>query len=188
MISPKFLHFLHVCLFYFHFLCSFFISNIDKYKSAALTQEELAAFEATGKMVVGGFELSAEEVRVARHFRGDAKRFEALWDTKSGALVVLDAQVDDTLRAQGTAREVVNRIQRLRKHAGLATKHSLRVFCSTSDAWLRSALNTHTDLVVELTGAVQVVVSAQQHPHDSPLAKEDLVVLGAPLNVVLVSC
>jgi len=158
-----------------------------------LSQEQLAAFENEGKMTVRGHELTTEDVRVGRLFRGDTTRYEAAWDTKSGALVVLDTQMDDALRAQGTAREVVNRIQRLRKSASLTPEHAVRVQCVTTDAWLRSVLDSHRALVGELTGATQIMVVGEgdgmmmedMGGASSSLAREELNVLGAPLSIAI---
>ena len=63
----------------------------------------------------GGFEIKAEDVEILSEEIGD---WSVAYD--GGITVALDTRIDDTLRAQGYAREAVNRIQSLRKKLDLA--------------------------------------------------------------------
>jgi isoleucyl-tRNA synthetase len=85
--------------------------------AAALADAELRVLEAGGTVAVAvdgrEFRFRPEDVVVEREVATD-------WLVESdGALVVaLDPAVTDPLRQEGLAREVVNRVQRLRKEAG----------------------------------------------------------------------
>jgi isoleucyl-tRNA synthetase len=87
-----------------------------------LSNSQLAEFEVTGKIVVCGHDLTNEDLQIVREFSGDSKRYEAAWS--SGALVVLDVYLTPELEREGFKREIVNRIQRLRKTAKLLQTNS----------------------------------------------------------------
>jgi len=82
-----------------------------------LTADQIQQFLQAGQITLEGHVITSVELQVTREFSGDASKYEAAWD--SNLLVVLDLQVDEQMRQQGTAREVINRIQRLRKKAGV---------------------------------------------------------------------
>jgi len=83
-----------------------------------LGDSALAALERDGSVgVVVGEEkmtLGREEISLELH---PAAGFAVARDR--GVTVVLDLAIDDALRAEGEAREIVNRLQNLRKRAGL---------------------------------------------------------------------
>ena len=65
-----------------------------------------------------------------------------LVQSEGTVVVALDQELDDDLRAEGTAREIVNRVQRLRKEAGY---------------------HYNTRIVLGLTGADAIVGAAFRH-------------------------
>jgi len=93
--------------------------NFAKIASAVakLSHGEISQFRATGSIVVEGVELTTEDIKITREFKGDNEKFEATWSDE--ALVVVNLQVDESLRQAGIAREIVNKVQRLRKEAGV---------------------------------------------------------------------
>ena len=70
-------------------------------------------------------------VQVFREFKGDTKVQEATWE--KDVLIVLDLQVDEAMRSRGLAREVVNRVQKLRKKVTNQVKASLLIYQSGVD-------------------------------------------------------
>ena len=52
-------------------------------------------------------------MQIVRVFKGDTENAEAAWDER--VLIVLNLEHDAELYAQGLARTVVNRVQKLRK-------------------------------------------------------------------------
>lgn len=80
----------------------------------ALGQAELRAFAAGGPLTVEGEALQAEDVLLVRAPK------PGLVVASEGALTVaLDTVVTEALRLEGLAREIVNRVQNLRKTADL---------------------------------------------------------------------
>eukprot|EP01124_Arcella_intermedia_P022504 TRINITY_DN3362_c0_g1_i1.p1 TRINITY_DN3362_c0_g1~~TRINITY_DN3362_c0_g1_i1.p1 ORF type:complete len:1073 (-),score=204.87 TRINITY_DN3362_c0_g1_i1:40-3258(-) len=83
-----------------------------------LSTAELENFEKTGSITILGHLFDKEDIQVVREFAGDTKRYEAAWS--ESVLIVLDTQLTPELEKEGLLREVVNRIQRLRKSASLS--------------------------------------------------------------------
>ncbi|HSL69134.1 MAG TPA: class I tRNA ligase family protein, partial [Longimicrobiales bacterium] len=97
------------------------------------------------------FELSAEELEVREHARGDL-----VVETDAGFTVALDPAVDDELRMEGLARELVNRIQRLRRDSGLAVSDRIRLRV-LGDSEITAAVEQHRDYICGETLAVELV-------------------------------
>jgi isoleucyl-tRNA synthetase len=85
----------------------------------ALTSEALREFEAGKPLYVSvgndSHELSAEDLTVVRRASG-----ELVVKEESGYFAALDPVVTRELRLEGLARELVSRVQRLRKELGFA--------------------------------------------------------------------
>jgi len=93
----------------------------------ALTQEQIKSFQEKQSIEIEGYTITGEELRIAREFKGDASKFEAAWDSDD-VLIVLDLEVDELMRQEGLAREIINRVQRLRKKAGIHPSDPIEVF------------------------------------------------------------
>ncbi|CAI7906837.1 unnamed protein product, partial [Closterium sp. NIES-53] len=90
----------------------------------------IAAMQLAGEVTVAGHTLSASDIKVVRDFKAPegstAGDMDAAGDGE--VLVVLDLRVDTDLLDAGTAREVVNRAQKLRKRAGLEPSDAVEAF------------------------------------------------------------
>ena len=73
--------------------------------------------------------------------------------------VALDSTLDDSLIQRGLAREVINRIQRLRKQAEFHVADRIQV-AYAADTTLAQAIETHAELIARETLARHVSVSA----------------------------
>ncbi|MEJ2539319.1 MAG: isoleucine--tRNA ligase [Gemmatimonadota bacterium] len=91
-----------------------------------LGQEELARFRDGGTVVfqVNGesHTLEPDDLEVVEEARGDL-----VVRSEAAHTAALDPTLDDELREEGLARELVNRIQRLRKDAGLEITDRIRL-------------------------------------------------------------
>ncbi len=93
----------------------------------ALDQEALRTYERTGsvEISIGGraITLGPEDLKV------DAKGIKG-WlavSTEAGITVALDTRVSDALRKEGLARELINRLQNLRRRAGFGITDRISV-------------------------------------------------------------
>ena len=78
--------------------------------------------------------------------------------TDEGCTIALDPAIDEPLRLEGIARELVNRIQRLRKDSGLAVSDRIDLGIFGGDEVLRS-LAAHEDYVARETLALSVAAA-----------------------------
>ena len=98
-----------------------------------------------------------------------------------GHVVLIDTQITDALRREGLAREVVNRIQRVRKDRDLAYDARIDVTYSTDDADLGQALAEHAEGIARETLATRFV-AGQVEPGD---AKVECDVDGVALHLAI---
>jgi isoleucyl-tRNA synthetase len=111
----------------------------------------------------GPIELTPSEVEVRLSARED---FAAA--SGSGQVVVLDTRVDDSLRREGLAREVINRIQRARKSMDLAYEARIEVSWD-ADGELAAAIEEHAERIASetlATGFVRGAEAASEHDTD----------------------
>ena len=71
--------------------------------------------------------LSADDLMLKRGFKGDKDVFEATVSEDGKVMVVLDTRKDEKVLSQKLAREIVSRIQKLRKKSGLQVGETVEV-------------------------------------------------------------
>jgi isoleucyl-tRNA synthetase len=91
-------------------------------KIRELSPEAVARLESEGSLVVEGEKITPEDIVVDRQ-----PKQEGLIQTLGKITVWLDPKVDDALIAEGRARELVNRIQKLRKDLNFEVTDRIRV-------------------------------------------------------------
>jgi isoleucyl-tRNA synthetase len=133
-----------------------------------------AEMERTGKIVIdlpdGPIELRSDEVEVRLRARED---FAAA--SGAGQVVVLDTRIDESLRREGLAREVINRIQRARKTMDLPYEARIEVRWSAAGD-LAEAIEEHAERIAAETLATVLGRSDAQAS-----SEHDTEVEGSPL-------
>ncbi|KAL5168854.1 Isoleucine--tRNA ligase, cytoplasmic [Glycine soja] len=101
----------------------------------AMSQENILAFENAGEVVIANQCLKLTDIKVLRDFkRPDGmteKEVDAAGD--GDVLVILDLRPDESLFEAGAAREIVNRIQKLRKKVALDPTDMVEVYFESLD-------------------------------------------------------
>jgi isoleucyl-tRNA synthetase len=126
---------------------------------AALDADALRSLESGSAVTLqlGGETLGIEpdDLTVEREVTSD-------WLVQSAGpyVVALDPALDDGLRAEGLAREMVNRVQRLRKEAGLEYTSRIALYLD-GDAAVLDALRPHAGTIGEETLARQLDFGAR---------------------------
>jgi len=119
-----------------------------------LDQEELRGFrsgEPVSIKVAGeAVPLEAEWLEVVEEAAG-----ELVVKAHEGYAAALDVELDDELRAEGMARELVNRIQRMRKEAGLEITDRIRIGIEGGDP-VREAMSGFRAFISGETLAVEL--------------------------------
>uniref|UniRef100_A0A3Q3WFY6 Isoleucine--tRNA ligase, cytoplasmic n=1 Tax=Mola mola TaxID=94237 RepID=A0A3Q3WFY6_MOLML len=121
-----------------------------------LTSEQLETFQKTGSIMVDGHELHEEDLRLMYTFdqtSGSAAQYEAHSDSQ--VLVLLDVSPDQSMLDEGVAREVINRIQKLRKKGHLVPSDEITVHyhCQPEGDYLDSVIQAHSDFILATTKA-----------------------------------
>jgi len=155
-----------------------------------LSHDKIRAFQADGKIEIEGHTLTSEDLKVIREFKGDQKRYEAAWS--ENVLVVLDCHIDDSLKSEGLAREVVNRVQKLRKKAGLQPGETVEAFFSVNEsqqdgAFLVKAINQSRAHIFEATKLHLLNASLKTNP-SSVILHEKAEVEGVQIDLYLTNC
>jgi isoleucyl-tRNA synthetase len=127
------------------------VRDLPSDRLAAFRSGEELAIELNGERHV----LSADEIDIREEARGDI-----VVESDGGFTVALDPTVDDALRMEGVARELVNRIQRLRRDAGFAVSDRIRVGIFGAGN-VRAAADAHRAYIAGETLAVELAVGAE---------------------------
>ena len=103
-----------------------------KFKSVATAIKALSAdsvqkLHDEGMLLVCGEQVFLEEVNIARSFVGekDGPLEAATVEDMGGALLLMDMEVDHEALIESAARELVNRVQKLKKKSGVSPADSL---------------------------------------------------------------
>jgi isoleucyl-tRNA synthetase len=124
---------------------------------AALTSEALAAFERGDPVAISvngeSHELALEDLTVVRRASGNLVVKE-----EAGFFAAIDPTVTPMLRREGLARELVSRIQRMRKEAGFAVSDRIVVYVAGAPE-LQTAVREFTDYISREVLARELIVS-----------------------------
>ncbi|KAM4722099.1 isoleucine--tRNA ligase, cytoplasmic [Rhinophrynus dorsalis] len=152
-----------------------------------LKNEQLEEFQKTGSIVVEGQELHEEDIRLLYTFDqtagGDAQ-FEAHSDAQ--VLVLLDVTPDQSMVDEGVAREVINRIQKLRKKGNLVPTDEITIYyqCQPVGDYLQSVIERHTDFIL---ATVKSALKPYPVPASSKIIIQEKTQLkGSELGITLV--
>jgi isoleucyl-tRNA synthetase len=129
-----------------------------------LTRAEVARLEAGERMPVAGGTIGSDDVQLTRSEK------EGVAVAVDGNLCVgLDVNLDKELIREGTAREVVNRVQNLRKTAGLEVSDRIRLWIAGSRPVV-SASRHHRNYIAAETLATEIRLD--ELPGEALLRKE----------------
>ncbi|KAI7448578.1 isoleucyl-tRNA synthetase, partial [Hortaea werneckii] len=106
-----------------------FKKDAAKIKAALpkLSKDEIHSYLSSGSLTVEGHQLSAEDLRVQRKLRESKETANLEVAVDGEVLVLLDSYAYPELAQEGLAREVLNRVQRLRKKAGLVPTDDVKL-------------------------------------------------------------
>jgi isoleucyl-tRNA synthetase len=132
----------------------------DMSKDQAKVAQFLAQAETHGSIDCLGHRLTIDDLLIDR-----GPKDERLIATEAGVTVLLDIKISEDLLHEGYAREVVSRIQNLRKDSGLLVTDRIHVNVSC-DAELQKAIGTHKAYILgETLGTTLNFTAAIGDPH-----------------------
>ncbi|CAB4024368.1 Isoleucine--tRNA ligase, cytoplasmic, partial [Paramuricea clavata] len=124
-----------------------------------LTDSQLKEYVKNGEIDIAGHKLSGTDLKLIYTFDQNSSissQYEAHSD--NDVLILLDVTPDQSMLDEGVAREVVNRIQRLRKKAGLQPTENITVTYEIDAAkdkrkaaYLQSVVQNYRDYITDAT-------------------------------------
>jgi isoleucyl-tRNA synthetase len=146
------------------------------------TSEHLRAFEQGGELVVTvdgeTHGLALDDLAIIRRASGSLVVQE-----QHGFFAAIDPVITPALRAEGVAREVISRVQRMRKEAGLAVSDRIRLRVG-GDAQIREAAETHRVWIADEVLATSLVIGEPQQS-DNTLARQSVDLDGIRADLAL---
>ena len=127
--------------------------DMAKVKKAlpSLTSEQAHGYVINKSIVVDGIKLEEGDLVVKRGLKEDDASKNLETNTDQDVLTILDVEIYPGLAEEGLAREIINRVQRLRKKAGLQPtddiKMEYKVLSDPEDAGLEKVFETHTQMI-----------------------------------------
>ncbi|KAJ9574051.1 hypothetical protein L9F63_008577, partial [Diploptera punctata] len=152
-----------------------------------LTDEQIQKFLSSGKMELLGHEIEQSDIRVMFTFSSDSSTYEA--HAENDLIVLLNTTADEAMQDEGIAREVINRVQKLRKKAHLVPSDPVKVYYKVEpeDSQLQRIAVSHNQFI-ENTLKVPLIPLKDMPPHArSALVIEEMQQLkGSLLNLVVI--
>lgn len=123
-----------------------------------VSSDAVKEYLSTGKISVDGIELVAGDLAVQRYLEvPSAQEGQFATNTDNDVTVRLDIQIHADLQGEWLARELTNRVQKLRKKAGLQATDDVNVFYKFEEgagADLISAIQDNTDIIKRTVGSL----------------------------------
>uniref|UniRef100_A0A914VF94 Isoleucine--tRNA ligase, cytoplasmic n=1 Tax=Plectus sambesii TaxID=2011161 RepID=A0A914VF94_9BILA len=161
--------------------------KVADYLKNKVSDAELAEFLSAGKMVVLGHELGSDDLAVAYAVDSDrlGEKYEAHSDNQT--VVLLDASANDAMQEEGLMREIVNRVQKMRKKAKLATSDNAVVFCQIEPSGCSLHRVAHDQqAAIENATKTPLRLDVQPAAGDNVLLKESSSVKDAQIHLAIV--
>ena len=116
---------------------------------------------------------------------GASNKYEA--DSDNDVLVLLDCTPDKSMLDEGCAREVVNRIQKLRKKAGLQPQDEVTLYYKVKPTGhdLLRIINEYTTSIESSTKNPIVLETTMNRNDDKKLVEEDYDLKGLFKKIIL---
>ncbi|MBD0256920.1 MAG: isoleucine--tRNA ligase [Cytophagales bacterium] len=103
---------------------------------------------------------------------------------ENGLTVALDTTISDDLRKEGIARDVVNRVQNLRKDMGLEVQDKIRIDVQRTDELVNAALEANREYICTETQALEL--NLKSHVENAQAVDLDDFVLNLKIQSVSV--
>ncbi|HVR80140.1 MAG TPA: isoleucine--tRNA ligase [Acidimicrobiia bacterium] len=109
---------------------------------AELDHAQLESVLGGGTVTAAGRELGGDDLLIER-----TAREGTIVETGNHVAVALDTRISDELLHEGVARELISRLQRMRREADLDVTDRIAVSWSSEDPTIRAAISAHRELL-----------------------------------------
>jgi isoleucyl-tRNA synthetase len=120
-----------------------------------LSMDDILAYEANGQIDIDGEILSGDDLLISREAKEGANIA-----TNSKISLQLDLELNDALIAEGLAREVINRIQKLRKTMDLNVADRITVYYQADEA-LQKVIADFNGMICQETLTLELINEAK---------------------------
>ena len=152
-----------------------------------LNDAVLTSFVEGESLVIQGHKILPEDIRIMYSFSGEkskelSEKYEA--DSQEDILVMLDTTPDQDMLDEGVAREVINRVQKLRKAAGLKVDDEVTMFYTVTpkDHHLAAVITKFSEYIQSSSKTPVVPFASCSRPQ---LKQESYDLKGAKLELVV---
>ncbi|MFZ9980636.1 MAG: isoleucine--tRNA ligase [Cyclobacteriaceae bacterium] len=135
------------------------------------SKEEISEIEKTGKLSKQGFDFVSDDVIIISE---DIPGWSVAGD--GSVTVALDIAVTAALRREGIARDLVNRIQNLRKDSGLEVLDKIQITLTTPADEVKSAIDEFRNYICAETQATSIDF-VNQVPGGTELDMDDFTIV-----------
>lgn len=160
--------------------------DMAKVKKAlpGVTSDQVRGYTEDKFIVVDGIRLEEGDLVVRRGLKEDENSKNLETNTDQDVLTILDTEIHPELAHEGVAREVINRVQRLRKKVGLVptddVKMEYKVITDPDNIGLEEVFVSQTATIVKALrrpldkhNVTQVEGQASQEKQDGIIAEEE---------------
>lgn len=142
-------------------------SNLGKVKSAlpTLSSDDVRSYTQTGCVTVAGIELVEGDLVVQRYIELPEGEGSYATHTDNDVVMRLDIQVHPELAREWLARELISRVQKLRKKAGLQATDDVEVYYKFEEgvgAELRDVMREHAEVIERTVRSVPADASERR--------------------------
>ena len=141
----------------------------------SVSSEDVKRYSETGKLTVDGIDLVSGDLTVQRYVEITGGQGQYGSHSDNDVVVLLDVQVHPELMSEWLARELINRVQKLRKKAGLQATDDVDVFYQIPEgtgAELLDAMKEYADVIKKTVRGVPVDAK-QRKPSQNVLIEEE---------------
>ena len=151
-----------------------------KEKLNNLDRESIHEYLKNGKVTIMGVEVQEGWLQISKKFNEKYAKDESLGvDSSLDMSVMLDMVLDDKLKQKGMAREIVNKVQKLRKAVGLNIDDQVEVFYRVTKkdgaSVLSQVVSDNADAISTSLRTPFFQADAHLQPHFVKIAETDYV-------------
>lgn len=137
---------------------------------SALSKEELAQLETNNSLKLGDFEINLDDVEIQTQ---DLPGFLTI--SENGLTIALDNTLTDDLIREGKAREVVNRIQNLRKELGFEVVDKIQVQYATESTAIQSGIEQFKSYIAQEVQAISIEKAILSRGNEALIDEEAII-------------
>lgn len=146
-----------------------------------LTVEKINELTLRGEIEIGGHIIKKTDIHLDVNFKYNSDRY--VGNTDNNVLVLIDLSHNQELQDEGTSREIVNRIQKMRKKAQLNPTDVISVFYKTSGDLERVCKEYEKYIEKSIRASFRDITL--MGPTDTIIINEDVQVHGNKLSIIV---